>query len=337
MRLSESLNKNIIESGVGGILNKFKIKNRRDALFFEDILANYVKECEKNKYNDEILRIGQMWLNLSLYQTIHPLFKKAPVFFLNKILKNVWSNLGLLDDLNAIKEKNVIKIKTKKEALTRLMGKNNLMTGSYKGILNVIFNSEVEILKASQTREQCDYVFNITNKPFIPLKSKKKIIYDKLNKLPDINGLNLKDAFNKGLLKIDEDNKIFFRGKHIIFGENTLLHLIGNSNILLDRVSHISYEYFKKLIRGESSDEEKLILIKTLLQTMGWGQITVLKNKENIKMEIRYPPYGIQIEKDNWDFLVKTILGYLWVLDKKIRVENVNERYQRLLITYSFN
>jgi hypothetical protein len=63
MRLSTSLNRNILEANVGGIINKFKIESRRSTLFFEDILANYVKGCEEAGHAEEMEKIGptKLW------------------------------------------------------------------------------------------------------------------------------------------------------------------------------------------------------------------------------------------------------------------------------------
>ncbi|MFH1228848.1 MAG: hypothetical protein V1678_00290 [Candidatus Aenigmatarchaeota archaeon] len=335
MRLTESLNKNILESGVGGISNKFKIKKRRDILFFEDIIANYVKECEKNGHRNEMLIVGEKWLCISLYQTIHPLFKKFPMLFLNSILKKLWVNLGLVDNLAVSMENGRAIIITENEAITRIIGRNSIMTGSYKGILEVVLDSEVNVSSVSQNKKNCKYVFNITNKPFIPMASKRKDLYDRLNRNPNIKGLNLRDALKGGLINVDENNKVLFRGKYTIMGETTLLHLMGNLGIMLDRLPVISYEYFKEIVRDESTPERKLILIKTLLQTMGWGQVNILKSKGVVKLEIKYPPHGIQTEKDNWRFLIETFLGYLWLIDKRFKIKSDSTSQQKLSVTYS--
>lgn len=334
MRLAESLRKNIIEITSGRILNKFKIRNRRDVLFFEDIFANYIKECEKAGYVKETAEIGQKWTNLNIQNVVQPIFKKAPLFFLNTIMRNVWSNLGLIDNIEVTKDRNIIKIETKNEVPTRIIGKNNFIIGSYVGILNILFNSHVECFKASQTKKYCYYVFNIKYKPFIVSSYKEKRVYDKLNQSKNIEGFTLKDLLKKGIFQLKEDNKLYFRGKSIIAGENTLAHLIGNSKLLLEKIPHISYIYFKEIIK-ESTDEEKLLLIKTLLQAMGWGTLKIIETKKNVHLEIKNPPHGLQLEKDNWEFLTRTILGYLWLLDKKFIVRKVNEQYKKLIITYS--
>lgn len=338
MRFSESLQKNIMETNVGRLFNKFKIRSRRDVLFFEDIFANYVKECEKNGYGKEMKSIAQKWMNLAIQHTTPQILKKVPLFFFNTVMKKVWINLGLIDNLSVSKNRNIIKIETENEVPTRIIGKNKFMIGSYIGILNVLFNSRVNCIEALQTKKHCEYIFEIENKPFALPECKEKKVYINLNRFINtegfIEGLTLKDLLKKRIFHLGENNKLYFRGKSIIFGENTLPHLMGNSQILLEKIPNISYDYFKEIIKENSTHEEKLFLIKILLQVMGWGITKIIKNKENVHIEIKNPPYGLQLEKDNWEFLIRTILGYLWLLDKKFRVKNVNEYHKKLTITY---
>ncbi|MBN2203249.1 MAG: hypothetical protein JW700_03635 [Candidatus Aenigmarchaeota archaeon] len=335
MRISESISKNITESSVGHFLNKFKMKHRRDTFFFEDILANFIKECEKKGYEKEILLLGQKWLDLCLGQTIKPIFKKAPVIFMNSILKQVWINLCLIDDMKTTKKGNVVIIETKGEALTRVMGKNNLMKGAYLGIVNVIFDSKAKLKKASQTKKKCRYVIELSKKPCLHFKAKDKTLYDRLNSQTNKKGPGLKNALKQGIFRLDKKNKIFFRGKHIIAGESTLSHLIGNMDILIESIPKISFEYFSNVIEEESSIEEKLILLKNLLQIMGWGQVTIIENKNSIKLEIRNPPYGLQAEEDNWIFIINCALGYLWLFDKNFKTEKIKNGHKMVSATFS--
>jgi len=335
MRFSDHLQKNIIETHAGRLLSKFKIKSRRDVLFFEDILVDYIKECEKNGYEKEIRNVSKKWMNLTMQQMTPKILKKAPLFFLNKIMKNLWVSLGLMSDLSIIKSENIIEIKTKNETPTRVIGENNFIVGFYEGILNILFKSNLKCIKFLQTKRHCKYTFNIEDEPFDFIKCKEKEVYNKLNQLPESVGIDFKSALKKGIFNLKKDNKIYFRGKSIILGENTLSHLISNSNLLPEKIPYISYDFFKKIIKEDSTDEEKLVLIKTILQIMGWGIIKVKKSKKYILMEIKNPPYGLQSEKDNWEFLIRTVLGYLWLLDKDFVVKNIKEQYKKLIILYS--
>jgi hypothetical protein len=333
LRLSESISKNILDISVSGILNKFKMKKRRLVFFFEDIVAEYVNECEKNGLSEELSNIGIEWMDTSLNQILG-IFKKTPIVFFNNALCKVWINLGLVEGMKMSKDKDVISIETRGEALTRVVGKNSLMLGTFLGITDSLFDRKAEILEVKQTKEACVYRFRLTSSIFEHFISKPKATYDKLNVQSMSSGINLKNALISGLLKADKNNRIFFRKKFILSGESTLCHLIGNKKLLIDRVPSISHEYFKGLVL-ESADHEKLILIKSLLQSMGWGMISFRSCEKTINMEILNPPYGMQHEKDNWIFLINTVLGYLWLIDKAFYVEGVEESYKKLYVTFT--
>ena len=335
MRLSESLKKNIIETTAGKILNKFKIKKRRNVLFFEDILAIYVKECEKAGFGKEMRNIAKRWMNLGVKKAVPDVIKKLPsTIFFNMILKNMWTNLGIMDDLKFLKKGSIITIKTKNETITRIIGKNDFSIGCFSGILNTLFNSEVRCVEALQSKKSSKYIFELKNEPF-NTEGKNKEEYNRLNYLSKINGCTLTDALKNKIFQLKGKNRIYFRGKRLSIVENTIFHLTGNRGILLDKVPHISYDFFEQIIEKDSTDERKLVLLKTLLQTMGWGIIKIsYRNKKIILIEIKNPPYGFQLEKDNWDFLIQAILGYFWLLDKDFKLVNIDSSYKQLNIIY---
>jgi hypothetical protein len=334
MRLSESLKRNIMETSVGRLLNKFKIKSRRNVLFFEDILANYIKECEKAGYEKEIRDIAKKWMNLTMQQMTPQVLKRTPMFFLNVVMKKVWTNLGLMDDLKVSKQGNLVNIETKNEGITTFIGKNNFTLGLFIGILNVLFKSEIECIDYLQTKRFCKYSFKIKNEPFL-IHSKGKNLYDKLNNSLKTEGFNLEDAFQKNIFKLKRNNRIYFRRTVIRPAENTLFHLISNENILIEKVPVISYNYFHKIIKEKTTKERKLYLLKNILEANGWGIIKIIIYKKKILFKIKNPPYGLQLEKNNWNFLAATILGYLWLLDKKFRIYSMNDNYKQLIMTYS--
>jgi len=335
MRLSESLRKNIMEATIGRVLNKFKGRSRRDILFFEDILANYIKECEDVGFGKEMKKIGQEWMYLTSNALLPESLKALPCAILfNRVLKKVWINLGLLKDIKASKKNKIIILKTKGEMITRIIGANNAIIGVYIGILNRVLNTKIGCIKARQTRELCEYVFQIKDLPVF-FKMKEKIVYDELNLMPRISGFTLKDALKKRILQLGNENKIYFRKKILSPIENTIFHIIGNYNILLEQIFHISYDFFKNLVENETVDEKKLILLKNLLQVTGWGIIRIKKDKRKILFEIKTPPYGLQLEKDNWKFLANMILGFLWTIDKKFRINSLSESYKNVKIAYS--
>jgi len=333
MRLSESLRRNIMKTTIGGILNKFKGKSRRNTLFFEEILANYIKECEKAGYGKNIKEIGQKWIAIISPNFIPSSLKKLSPILLTRMIKEAWINIGIVDDLHITKKDNTIKATTKNECITRIIGKNKFMIGCSEGLLNSLHGFRISCVEAIQTKKYCEYKFEIKD-DIIKYQSKKKSLYDNLNYLPSIEGFTLKDALKKNILKL-KDNKICFRDKPLIFIENTLFHLLANRDLLLEKISELSYNHFNKIIKAESSNNKKLSLIKFLLQVMGWGIITIISKENKIIIKIKNPPYGFQLEEDNWGFLVRTILGYLHLLDKNFEILNVNEFHKNLEIIYS--
>jgi hypothetical protein len=280
--------------------------------------------------------IAQKWCALIVKQLTPETFRKLPFsLFFNILAKKVWINLGLMDDVHATKEDDVIKIETKNEGITRIIGENNFCFGLFIGILNILFASEIDDLKSLQTRKSSMYIFRIKKQTFT-IKSKKKSIYNKLNYLPEIKGFTLKDAFQKNIFQLKQNNRIYFRGKLICPIENTLFHLVGNKKILFENIPDISCRYFNKIIKKNATKESKLTLLKTVLQTMGWGIIKIIvKNEKTIIIGIKNPPSGLQIEKDNWNFLVRVILGYMWLLDKDFKIFDINNNHKEMSIIYS--
>lgn len=335
MRLSESLRKGTMESKVGGIINKFKIHKRKDVLFFYDIVMEYLKMCKNHGYHKETESMGQRWNNLVTQQLIPGFIKKMPITMVfNLFLKKLWINLGYLDDMTISEKNDTITIITKNEVVTKTIEKNRFMIGLYKGILEVFLQSQIKCIEVTQKEEESKYVFIKGEQKRFSIRSKNKNYYYKLNYLPQVKGLTLNDAIKKKIFNLKGKNKIYFRGKLLFPVENTLFHIFGISGILLEHVADISYKYFKEIIDLKTTNEKKLKLLKNILQVMGWGVIKIITGRNEVLIKIEHPPYGLQPEKDNWDFFIRTILGYLWLIDKDFKIYNVNVNFKRLKIVY---
>jgi hypothetical protein len=333
MRLSESLQRNIMKVNVGILLNMFLGRTRRDILIFEDLLASYIKECEKSGYAERLKNIHKVCSAMTVQSLLTKNLKTLPFAFLTKIVGRVWKNLGLVDHLHVTKKGNFIEIETKNEFLTRIIGKNISMVGFYEGILNGFFKSEIECSEILQTKNNSKYIFKIKTTPFVINKKDMKI-YGKLNYSHSIKGFTFKDAIKRDIFQLKQ-NKIYFRGKSMIPLENTIFHLLSNEGLLLEKLSQISYNFFKDIVEKQSTKEKKLILLKNFLQLIGWGSanISIIKN-DKILLEIRNPPYGLQNEKDNWQIFYRIILGYLWLLDKKYKIKSIKESHKVLEVLF---
>jgi len=336
LRLSTSLSRNILKTTVGGVLNRFKIRSRRDTLFFEEIPAYYIKECEGAGYSKEMQDIGQKWGFLTIERTMPRAMERLlPTILLNAIMKKVWINLGLMDDLHVDVKNNSVILNTENESITRFIGENEFVVGLYMGILNALYRSEMGYINASQSKNSCRYVFEIRNEPFY-IEGKKKSTYDQLNSLPKSDEFTLKHALRLGIFHLKSDNRIYFRNKLVAPIENTIFHLVSDRAILLDKIACISYDFFREIIKEEATDEEKLNLLKTLLQVMGWGGLKIMiKSEGEIIVEIENPPCGLQLERDSLFSFTKVILGYLWLLNDKFRIKKFDESPKHLRVLFT--
>jgi len=324
-----------MKASVGGILNKFKGKSRRNVLFFEDILADYIKECENSGHGNGIKNIGEKWGYLVSHFMIPKTLKHLPPSAIFILAKGLWINLGLLDDLIFKEKKDKIEIKVKNAYITRIIGENKFVPGTILGALNYLYNSQLDHIKSLIIGNYHIHNYIIRkNEPLI-IEAKDKTLYDKLNKLENYKGYTLKDVLKMNLFQLKENNRIYFRDKLITPIENTLFHVISNKKIKFTRISHISYNYFVKIIKKDTPKEQKLRLLKTLLEAMGWGNLTIITSNKKIKFTLKNPPYGLQTEKNDWEFLGRVVLGYLWLVDKKFKISKISESYRRLEIIFS--
>ncbi|MCK5023713.1 MAG: hypothetical protein KAS04_06055, partial [Candidatus Aenigmarchaeota archaeon] len=323
MRLSESIRRKVLDIGSGWVVNRFKIKKRRDTLFFEDILAEYLKICETAGHEDEIIEIGQEWMILFFRQLLPSNMKKIPpTLLLNSIMRKIWINLGLMDDFEIRVNKEIVNIVSKNEGVTRIVGKNSTMVGFYIGILNALYEKNSKLISSNQNKKNCKYTFKLLDE-WSEIKGKDKEIYNRLNKLPETRGTNLRESIEKGILKVKDGNSIYFREKRICPTENTVFHLIGNKGIMMGMVPEISYKYFSEIFPNSSDPTRMFRTLRILLESMGWGVVKIVVGKRNkIIVNIDHPPYGLQTGEDNWKFLGNVILGYIQMIDKKYEIKS---------------
>jgi len=334
MKISEFLRRKTLHVAGGVILNYFKIKKRRDTLYFGDIPAKYFFVCEKNGFSEQIQKIGQKWMYLYFSTLLPNAFKKIPPEdLLNGIVKRIWINMGVMNDFSISRDGNILAIETKREGMTELIGRNSFLTGFHRGVVNALYRKEVEILDVKQNKRQCLYTFRVLDKDF-KVNGKSKEEYDKLNDAAQLKSPTLHEMLKSRVFRL-EGNKLYFRGKIIYPIENTAIHLFGNRGLMLESVPEISYEFFREILDKNSREEDKLRLLKNLLQVMGWGIFGITKGDSYLNVKIENPPYGLQRERENWDFLIKMIEGYVRTIEENYRIEKVNEGYKVLNIGFS--
>jgi|GEM_PF-806403 len=333
MRLSESLRKNIMQTAPGGITNRFKISRRRDVLFFEEILAGYIKACEDAGYGTQMKRIAKEWGFLYVKSFLPEFMEKLPKrILLNSVMGKVLMNIGLLGGLRAGIKGSGITLSVRDEAVTRCVGENQFCMGLWEGVISGLYRRDAEAISASQTREKSVYVFSLRDARF-DRESKGKGRYIALNRTFGENG-ELKRCLRMRIIILKE-NRMYFRGKSVVLGENTLFHLFGLKKILAGRIAELSYSCFRDVIDPDSSLDSKMVMLKNILQVFGWGEITIRYGAKGVTVEIRNPPYGMQKGEDNWTFLANAVLGYILLVDRRYRIFGMRKSGRVLEMLYS--
>jgi hypothetical protein len=268
-----------------------------------------------------------------MHRIIPAAIKALPLdFVFNQIFRKIWLNLGA-GNMRLSIDGNNIHITAEKEILTRCAGRNRAMVGFNIGVISAVTGQCVKVKKVVMSKNKTDYFFELERRAVHLPQSRSLAEYNSLNKLTPVKGFTLKDALEKKVFTL-RGNEIFFRGKRISIIENSFFGLLGKEKILLERVPLISHDYFKALVIEETSKEAKLILLKTLLQTMGWGIIDLILKEDGITLIIRNPPHSFSLH-DNWDFLMRVVLGYLWLIDKRFRLSNSRYESNRLIVEFT--
>jgi len=337
MRFTETLRKKIIHPFSGAIVNRFKLRERRDVVFFADIVNHLIKKWERE--DPELLEsIGREWMAFYMKSLLPDILKNMPItMFMNTVMKSVWKSLGLLDDMKAENDGDVVILKTLDEDITNEIGKNHFLPGLYAGILSVFTGKEVVITNITAASGKVDYnvyVFSLTKKPF-DVKPREKELYNRLNKLNVTTGINLETAIQKGIIKTDTANKMYYRGFRLSAVENTLFHIIGEHKELLEDVANVSEGFFSHLVDKETPTYDRMKLLRNLLQITGWGNIKVKMDKKEVVVVARNMPYSLKQKGDNWKFLSCVILGFLRSSIPKSRIKDYRVGEKRLRIVCS--
>jgi len=335
MRLSESLRKGVLEAAVGGVMNKFKIQRRRDTFFFEELISDFIFESERRGFGAAVEEMGRKWGYLNSGTLLPDALKMVPpLFIINTVMKKVWQNLGLVEDIRAEKAGVTILLRTAGESVTRMIGPNRLTTGMYAGIISQLFGRTAVPLKAVQGRKRCEYTFGL-REGRLGYAGRPRDAYMKLNKMPPAAGHTLKDALRTGIFRLS-GNRIYFRGRLVTPVENTIFHLLGESGILRERIPCISHDFFSGVAKGKVGVEERLSLAKALFQVMGWGVFSIVMGRgTGMTIEIKNPPCSLA-PSDNWDYLALTLLGYLWLIDRRLTFSGSRKSNRGVSFTYSF-
>ncbi len=333
MSLAYFFYKGLLETGIGNIINKFKIHKRRDILFFEELISEYVKACRDNGFSDEMLKVGEEWGRLAA-KTLIPsaILSRSVDKVYNDILSKVWKSIDLVRGLELKVKGDKVFLIVFGESGTRIIGENPIALGFHKGTIEAVLGKELKILKSIQTPEQSYYEFEITDKKIGEIKSKHKKEYFQLNKYYK-KGFDVKQALKKRIITL-KGNELFLRGKKLSPFENTYFHLFGIHSKGIELLVPVSEKFFEEMLVEESSEDEKLRFLKNLLQFMGWGEVKFLVEESKVTLLVEHPPYGFQKEKDNWLFLVKMTEGFLKAIYPKTRLSDYSFQQGRVTAKY---
>lgn len=324
MKLAEFLGKNIIDSAGGEIINKIKITNRRNVFFFGDIFANYISHCEVEGYGTDIRNVAREWsviINKTLFgdnKDLHDILSTLHV---------IWTRVGLTDSLEVFNEGQVVKIKTKNEYPVRLIGKNSYSLGLYEGIFHAVNQLSCKSKQTVINRTESIYEFDCLDKPLTIDPVAKK-----MSKITSVSrkDFDLKDALSIGLFTLN-NNQIRFRGRELVPFESTIFHLLGNKNICIEALSDISYKYFNEII-ADASQDFYLTLLKSLLQSTGWGNVTILLDND-ITITLNNPPRCLDEREENWQIIAQMIHGYLRMFGD-FSLTNIKDNSKNVLLKY---
>ena len=337
MKLSHSLHRGILEATVGALFNQLmmsSVRRRRNTLFFEGIVAEYILLCEKSGYADRMFSIGHKWFSIIFSRLFSSrIWRMSPIFVLGNVLRPLWISLGVLDDMKAEQHGRELSIVTYNDSITRLIGPNQFYVGMVVGGLSLLFGKKVRCIKAVQTRAKSSYRLVLLNEPPMQYPSLSLDAYNEKNRFTPESGFNLPMALKQRMFTL-AGNRILFRGKGVWHVENTVFHLFSSEKILLGKVPRISYNYFKGIIQKETGSKEKLRLLKTLLQVMGWGQFSFRVQEKSIVVKATNLPVGFQKEKGDWTFLFKVMEGYIWLINKKYQLVSLKQARTSAIASY---
>ncbi len=332
MKFAESIRRNILETTGGRIINKFKVKSRRTTMFFEDILAQYVRECEAQGHSLEMREVGLEWGALGTKQ-LGKLGMFQSIRLLNHVMNSVWSSLGLVRDFSVKKNGDDVTITTRDEFITRVIGKNDFMAGFFAGCIMTYTGKRVEYID-SGPRSGCFVYRYSLGKNTAQARGKNKDVYNKLNQSGRTHGLSLKQAIQKRIFTVS-GNRVYFRGKSMIPVENTVFHIIGRKGMCMDKIPAITAGFFRGLLSAGSTTEKRLRLLKTILQSTGWCDIVMTKTGENLSMHITGLPTGLQEDEDNWSFLIGVIEGYVSLLGKRAKLASSGATRREIVMRFT--
>lgn len=310
MSWSTALYEKIIQTGPGLLLSRMKLGKRRVVLFPRDILADYFSACSLCGKEKSLYTHALDWSSLFCHARFPSwMGSLSPEWIVNHFLRHVWKKTGGITHIFLTRKGNLLSMRLTNELITQKMGPNVFTQGSIAGILQHVYRRKLAPASTSRDGESATYSYLLSDEKIIPNLSVKKentlIFFQKSR------GLDLQHALQNGLITAGPQNALLFRQTPLLMMENTFLHMIGNEKLELESISKASRNYFFPLIEKESSLSQRVVLLKSLLQSFGWGVPIFYFDENDIRLTIQNSPLPLVGVLFNPLFYLKTIEGYL--------------------------
>jgi len=337
MNLAGSIHKGIISIKPGGVHNTHILKRRRNTIFFEDLISEYYKICEQHGHGEQLYSTAQEWM-AKVGITLSPpeVLKNPGINIINNIQNPMWSNLGLINKIHAEQDKDRVSVTVESPCCTRIIGKNAFMSGVFTGAMNYAFLRQVELLSEKTTKERSIFEYKILSTKFVNNAIDRQK-YIKMNEIPDTKSTSMKHALNAKTIQLHENNRLYLRNHPLWYVENTIFHMLGHRGLMLAELEDLSKNFFKSLIDKDTSLENKLRLLKTIIQTLGWGIVTILIDGNQIIIKIDFIPHGLQTTPDNYSLLTSVWTGYLKAINENSELQNSTVTSNTHYLKYSIH
>lgn len=332
-----------------------KENKRRMVFFFEETLSYLQKETLK-KIGKE--RTEDLWYKIGKDFGVRYLFlseaKKPPRFLLPNIINYIFD--GFKNSGFSIAE--TIKFNSKTESLI-LEGKDNAIcrksniggysAGIISAFLSFLCGKNIEAkTECVSCPSFCKLIANPhLKKKHIPDLSKLKIQKDylKLNftfkKVDKIGLYSFSDFVKFKKIKFDESGKIFLEKEVILPVEMGFFELISKyynelnlknlfEQSIIKTHENISRENLKDFTIGSN----KINFSKNILSILGWGILNIKKEKENIGVILKFPPWTGM----GYSYLPLMINGFLNDLfNKKFAIKKIWYKKENFSLYIQYN
>jgi hypothetical protein len=314
---------------------------KRNIYFFEKVIADIQLETinmlGKERTKDIWYRIGK---DTGVRSILIANPKKLSDLFIPIAIEYLFSGykvtgFTLSEHLEFNNRKKTLKLRGTDNLICRLSGEGSYFAGAISGILTELIGENIEAEKPFCCKH--DKYCEITASPDI----KEKYIPDKkeLEPMRDYRVLNCKimthkikgmcshkDLIRFNKIKTDENGKTRFYNEVISFTEIGCLSLIWHNykkinaeSILKKAIVRSSKDIMIRIIGSQSSIDEKICFIQSMLSGFGWGMPLYRKEKNKVLFSFHYAP----ITRYGFEFEAYSLQGFLQSAFKDAKLKRI--------------